>query len=122
MAVRAAADARQRLDSPPVRDLIWALPEAKDTSLEVEIIKGMSGLGEAYRPHVTLDFAEPWQGDGPLIRQAIFAAIRTMGRAPVEANRRPPGPRLRRTSRREVAPGLALPSLDQAGEILARLG
>ena len=84
-AVRAAAaDALRALDPPPIRDLTKALLKAKDTSFKVELIQVLGGLGEAYRTHVTLAFAELWQGGDPVIRRAIFAALCTMGPAPVE--------------------------------------
>ena len=93
-AVRAAAaDALRALDPPPVWDLTKALLKARDTSFKVEIIKVLGGLGEAYRMHVTLAFAELWQGDDPVIKQAIFAALRSMGPAPVEAKPTPAGSR-----------------------------
>ncbi len=87
----AAADALRALDPPPIWDLTKALLKARDTSIKVELIRVMGGLGEAYRTHVNLAFAELWQGGDPVINQAIFAALRAMGPAPVEAKPTPAG-------------------------------
>ncbi len=79
-----AADALRGLDPPPVWDLIAALLKARDTAFKVEIIRVLGGLGEGYRVHVTVAFAQLWQGGDPAIRRAIVEAALSMVPASLE--------------------------------------
>ncbi|WZO96105.1 hypothetical protein EP7_003087 [Isosphaeraceae bacterium EP7] len=85
-AVRAGASAALRgLDPPPIWELFRTLRKAGDAAFKVEIIRVMGGLGESYRIHVALAFAELWQAGDPAIRRAIVDAFMQMGPAPAEA-------------------------------------
>ena len=70
-----------------IRDLIAALIKARDTAFKIEIIKVLGGLGEGYRVHVTVAFAQLWHGGDPAIRRAIVEAALSMVPASLE-----PGP------------------------------
>ena len=62
-----AAEALRGLDPPPAWDLI----KAGDARFRVQSIRV---LGEGNRVHVTVAFAQLWQGGDPAIRRAIVEA------------------------------------------------
>ena len=62
-----AADALRGLDPPPAWDLI----KAGDARFRAQSIRV---LGEGNRVHVTVAFAQLWQGGEPTIRRAIVEA------------------------------------------------